>query len=90
MSNLEKYRLTNYSFIEEYEKKMGIDYFRKYRDDIYRFLVSMKIGDRFSIERNVKVENIDLFIKIVCMFILAGNTAYEFSNDYKFVIRNAK
>lgn len=90
MESFKQYRLNDYSFIEEYEKKMGQNYFRKYRDDVYIFLINMKVDEKFSIERNVKKENFDLFIKIICLFILEGHPDYEFTNDYKFVKRNAQ
>lgn len=90
METFAQYRLNDYSFIPEYEQRMGKDYFRKYRDDVYIHLMKMKVGDRFSVEKLVKEENLDLFIKIVCLFILEGHPDYDFTNDYKHVRRNAQ
>jgi hypothetical protein len=90
MESFAQYRLNDYSFIGEYERRMGKDYFRKYRDEVYIHLMSMKPGDRFSIETLVKEENLDLFIKIVCLFILEGHPNYEFTDDYKHVKCNAQ
>ena len=89
MDTFAQYRLTDYSFIEKYQKRMGIENFRKYRDDVYRYLAKMKVGEKFSIEARVKEENFDIFIKIVCAYILSGNYNYEFTGDYKHVKRNA-
>jgi hypothetical protein len=89
MESFAKYRLTDYSFIEEYEQRMGKEHFRKYRDGVYIHLTGMKAGEKFAVEKPVKKENLDLFIKTVCLFILEGNPYYEFSDDYKYVKRNA-
>ncbi|MDR1116614.1 MAG: hypothetical protein LBL33_10820 [Tannerella sp.] len=89
MDSFAQYRLNDYSFIGEYERRMGTEYFRKYRDDVYIHLAKMNPGDRFSVEILVKKENLDLFIKLVCLFILEGNPDYEFTDDYKNVKRNA-
>ncbi|MDR2915591.1 MAG: hypothetical protein LBV74_12290 [Tannerella sp.] len=89
MESFVQYRLNDYSFIPEYEQRMGKDNFRKYRDDVFIRLTEIKVGESFSIEKYVKKENLNLFIKIVCYFITMGNSNYEFTDDYKYVKRNA-
>jgi hypothetical protein len=69
---------------------MGSEAFREYVNSVYEKLMAMKVGDRFSIDKNVRPENIELFVKIGCMFILDGFYDYEFSNDYKYIIRHEK
>jgi hypothetical protein len=68
---------------------MGKEAYEKYVNDIYKFLLAMQPGNFLSIEKNVKPENIDLFIKVCCMFIQeqqASSTPrkfyHTFSDDY--------
>ena len=89
MESLAKYRLNDFSYIEFYQERMGIENFRKYRNDVFIYLENMKVGEKYSIEAKVKKENFDLFIKIVCTYILYGKPNYSFTNDYKHVKRNA-
>ena len=90
MAGYEQYRMTDWGWIETYQHKMGSEQFRTYRDDVYALLLRMKPGESFDIEAKVKVENIDLFIKIVCSFITEDNNNYDFTNDYKKVRCHAK
>lgn len=90
MDNYGMYRLTGWGWIDRYKKKMGIDLFHTYVNNVYNELMRMNVGDVFSLEKEVKEENRELFIKIVCMFIQEGNNDYEFSPDYKIVKRNEK
>jgi hypothetical protein len=48
---------------------MGKAALSKYVCEVYKHLYSMNPDSFFSIEKNVKPENMDLFIKISCMFI---------------------
>lgn len=84
-----RYRLVDWDWIQVYKQKMGDD-FRIYVNEVYKRLLSMKVGEIFSISEKVKVENIDLFVKIVCMFIQEGNSDFVFSDDFKKVKRNEK
>lgn len=90
MAGYEQYRMTDWGWVETYQQKMGSEQFRSYRDDVYALLLQMKPGDSFDIDTNVKVENIDLFIKIVCSFITENNCNYDFTTDYKKVRCHAK
>ena len=90
MAGYEQYRMTDWGWVEIYQQKMGSEQFRSYRDDVYALLLRMKPGDSFDIDTKVKVENIDLFIKIVCSFITENNYNYDFTTDYKKVRCHAK
>ena len=56
---------------------MGKEAFDKYVNQVYEVLLSMKPGKFLSIDENVKSENIDLFIKICCMFISEQSVSAE-------------
>lgn len=77
------YRLENWSWVEHYQRRMGDDSFREYRDSVYKKLLSMKAGACFNIKDKVKEDNRDLFVKLCCAFILEGHPNYSFSDDYK-------
>lgn len=77
------YRLEDWSWVETFQRRMGDEAFREYRDNVYRKLQSMKPGTIFNIEEKVRQENLDLFIKICCAFIQEGHPDYSFSDDYK-------
>ena len=83
-------RLNNWSWMQQYRDQLGDAEYTHYIDTVYTALMNMKIGHRFVIANNVKSENIDLFIKITCMFILEGNYEYEFTNDYKAINRKTR
>ena len=52
---------------------------------------SMKPGDRFRIDDLVVEENRDLFIKLLCLFVIMHGTAtYYFSNEYTWFYKNGK
>ena len=87
MPNYSQHRMNNYDWLSEYKKKMGKEAFCKYVDGVYRFLIEMKQYTFFSIEKNVKTESRDLFIKICCMFIHEGNSEYVMSEQYDKIIR---
>jgi hypothetical protein len=80
--------MTDWSWIQTYKDRMGNKAFKEYVNSVYKRLMEMKVGDRFSIDKNVRPENTELFIKIGCMFIREGFCDYEFSNDYKSIIRH--
>lgn len=90
MDSYAKYRLTDWDWIPRYKQKMGTDLFREYVNNVYSELMKMHVGDRFSLDDNVREENRELFVKIVCMFIQEGNSDYDFSPDYKIVRRHEK
>lgn len=92
-TDLSKYRMNNYDWFKEYTAQRGKEAFDKFINDVCKFLLEMKPGTFFQIERNVKPENIDFFIKVCCMFIHERycsvqefKTEYIFSNDYTKII----
>lgn len=90
MESYAQYRMNDWGWIPRYKSLMGKESFNEYVNNVYLELMSMKIGKSFSIDSEVKTENRELFVKIVCMFIQEGNYDYEFSPDYKIVRRNEK
>jgi len=59
----------NWDWWHTYEQKMGEKELIEYSRKVYMFFMQMKPGSFFSIEKNVKENNRDLFIKLCCMFI---------------------
>lgn len=60
----------------------------KYLNDVFRLLINILPGKSFVISNIVKAENIEIFIKCCCLFMSERpNHDYEFSNDYKLIIR---
>jgi hypothetical protein len=89
--------MTNYDWHEEYAKQRGREAYRKFINDVYQLLLKMQPGSFFQIEGNVKPENIDLFIKVCCLFIEEMRAAkkgckiedyYVFSDDYTKIIHH--
>lgn len=72
---------------ETYKKERGEQQLQEYANTVYFLFINMKPNSIFSIEKNVKEKNRDLFIKICCMFIdetrhtLPLSEYYEFSSD---------
>jgi len=93
MPDYSKHRMQNWEWYAEYRSRMGIEAFDKYVNSVYNLLMKMKPGAYFVIERNVKPENIDLFIKICCMFIreqslsdLKNDIYHNFNADYSKIV----
>ena len=85
MPDYSRHRLLNWEWYHQYRSRMGVDNCDRYINSVYRMLSAMKPGSFFIIEKNVRPENIDLFIKVCCMYILESTGAYEFSNDYSII-----
>lgn len=81
-TDLSRYRMNDYAWIEIYKKKMGNQAFYEYRDSVYHQLMSLQPGQYFDIVKNVRQENYEVFIKICCMFISESNSNYEFFANY--------
>lgn len=81
-TDLSRYRMTDYGWVESYKNKMGATQFREYLHGVYRQLFSLHIGQYFDILKNVRSENYEIFIKICCLFISEGNSNYEFFANY--------
>jgi len=69
MADYSKHRLQNWEWYYDYRSRMGKEAFEQYVNRVYTLLLSMKPGSFLSVDKNVTPENIDLFIKICCMYI---------------------
>ena len=76
-----QYRLTNWDWTDQYKKSMGETEYFAYKDKVVSLLDTLQPGYFYDIENNVSTENIDLFMKICCMWILT-NPNYDLSRDY--------
>lgn len=78
------YRMNNYSWIDNYKEKLGVDTFRKFQNAVYDWLLKLKKGESIDMVSNKQItdQNRDLFIKTVCLFISEGNGDYEFNEKY--------
>ena len=88
MPDYTKHLLKNWEWSDEYRSRMGKEAYWKYVHEIYNMLLSRQPDSFFSIKKNVKPENVDLFIKVCCMFILEQslstvrrNFRYTFNRD---------
>ena len=61
--------------------------FRKFAEQVYRYLERMKPGTVLVLER-YSGEQLEWIIKTACVFILEGNNSleYEFNEDYTAVV----
>jgi hypothetical protein len=69
MPDYTRHLMQNWGWYSEYRSRMGREALDKYVSSVYRMIASMAPDTYFSIEKNVKPENTDLFIKVCCMFI---------------------
>ena len=76
-----QYRLTNWDWTDQYKKSMGETAYFAYKDKVVALLDALQPGYFYDIENNVSSQNIDLFIKICCMWI-STNSNYDLSRDY--------
>lgn len=92
MDSYIQYRLNDkdWSWVELYQRRMGNEAFREYRDNVYRKLMAMQPKSSFDIEKNVREDNRDIFIKLCCLFMNEGNPGYKFSPNYKQIICDEK
>ena len=59
---------------------------------VYNLLNSLEIGEGLSVDKVVKPENLDVFIKVVCCYILHENpfrpdSYIEFNTEYTIITR---
>ena len=92
MPDYSQHKMKNWEWFNRYRSQMGKEFLETYINDAYKFLLAMQPGTFFTIEKNVKPENIDLFIKVCCMFIDERHhanqkleTSYVFSDDYSYI-----
>jgi hypothetical protein len=89
MPDYSQHRPQDWEWCNEYRSRMGDEAWWKYINDVYGFLLSMRPGNFLSVEKNVKPENVDLFIKVCCLFIqeqqassFPGELYHIFGDDY--------
>lgn len=76
------FRLNNYSELDVYLKSPEANKFKAYLGLIYRDLSKLPPGSSINLIKDVDPNSIQIFIKIVCLFIAEGNPDYVFSEDY--------
>ena len=86
MPNYTVHLMRNWDWLYKYKQELGAEKISEYINRVYQLLTKMKPGSFFSIEKNVKAENRDLFIKVSCMFIdelydSQSSLLYEFNSD---------
>jgi hypothetical protein len=89
MPDLSKHLMQNWEWCQAYRSQMGKEAYNQYVGNVYTLLLNMQPDTYFSIEKNVKPANIDLFVKVCCMFIQEQfmsdrprNFCHSFSPDY--------
>ena len=75
-------------WLMHYAQKMTEPALGEYIGRIERRLSQMYPGTEWYYPREVKPENMDLFIKTVAMYIEQGHPEFEFSNDYLTIKKN--
>lgn len=75
------HRLKNDEELLAYREKMGAGAFWNYLNRILKRISEMRPGEVFLIDKKVKEENRDLFIKSVCFFYENGYIQYTHFND---------
>ena len=68
--NYEKFRLRTLAEIDNIRVKVGEDKFNNYKKIVYNTLWRLKSGEIFEINRNVKSQNLEVFIKITCLYMI--------------------
>ena len=69
MPDYSEHIMKDWKWFDEYKVLRGKEEFDKYVNRIYELLLNMKPDSFFQLNGNVDPANIDLFIKICCMFI---------------------
>jgi len=80
--------LSDDTWIKEYIHKMGEKSFWGYKRQVYDLLQSLAIGEMVNVEKWVKPENIDIFIKIACCFISESKCCYQMNPEHTIIKRN--
>lgn len=72
----------------KYSKEMDESERMEYVNRVYKFVIDMKPGQKATIAKIVKAENVDLFVAVVKMMILeSGWAMVEFVDDYRVILR---
>jgi hypothetical protein len=85
METFKKHRLESLLAIEELIALIGAEKFYRYQETVFQKLSSLQPGEVFDIAGNVRTENIEVFIKCACMYIVrtSGDCNIVFSDDYR-------
>ena len=73
------------SWLESYEAKMGEKELMSYKNKIYDFLNKLEVGQSINVEEWCHADNYDLFMKIAFCFLLERNGEYRFEDGYKII-----
>lgn len=87
--NYSSFRPVDRYWVGYWERRMGAEAFRAYRDKVYAFLVGMEPGTR-RVDGICREENRELFIKLICQYIEEGNGDVHFSDDYTEIRKSNK
>lgn len=71
----------DWDWVDEYEKKMGLDALCKYSRELFNYLFNLPDESEIVIADIVKKENEDLFAKCVCRYSYEGTLNLIFSAD---------
>lgn len=80
--DLSRYRLKDISELDPFKEKMGEKSFFRYGIRIYERLNQITRDKPFDVKKNVKTENLELFIKIACLFMADYPGLASFNNDF--------
>lgn len=91
LNNLSRYRLNTDSELDQY--RQDLHKFVRFQGEVYNMLDGLAIGDSINVCDVVKPDSIDVFIKVVCLYILLhqqddiSKSRIEFSEDYRKIYR---
>lgn len=79
--SLEKYKIVNTLWIDEFLSRLGPEEFCKFEARVYNALDKLGINKYYDILVDVPPENQELFIKFCCLYIYR-HPEYEFNEDF--------
>jgi len=82
MNDYSAFCMKDWKWYEDYKAKMGYKALYEYRNRLQQKLDNMKDGDILIVDRVAKKENIELFIKCVCVYIITGHGSCSFNNTF--------
>lgn len=91
LNDLSRYRLNADSDLDEYRKDLRK--FVHFQGEVYNLLDGLAIGDTINVCDVVVPDSLDVFIKVVCKYILLhqqddeSKSRIEFSDDYRKIYR---
>lgn len=81
--DLQKYRYDgSLEWYEEECKRIGTERVKQIIDAVYKLLNELKPNCTFDIARCTKPENHRLVVMACCLYIMDGNTNYEFNETF--------